>query len=175
MGEKDDTKALLEMALAALKQSNESNERLADIIGSQKRDDRPEHLTMGEMQARRLAEMRGIGIPDPPTEIVPGCTSILRTNGSKSGATFDARCVRGVVCQLLDYKLPEGHDKHLSFGGLVPNGMEMYQPQQISGDGDRQRTPRYDQWLYTFWREDLKMYVGHPLPAHSDPRATKAA
>lgn len=174
MGDREETKALLETMAAALKQSSETNERLAAML-AQKGTDTPEHLSLKEMQAKRMAEMRGEGIPDPPVTIVSGCESILRTNGATRGATFDARIVHDRVCQLLNYKLPEGHDRTVSQGGLVPDGMEMYQPNSISGDGDRQRTGRYDQWLYTFWREDLKLYVGHPLAAHTDPRVQRKA
>jgi hypothetical protein len=178
MGEREELKAQLEEAhrinaatLDALKRLSDTNERLAANVGGG-RSDSPEHLTLAQMNKKRLDEMRGVGIPSPPVTMVPRCTSII------TGATFDAKIVHGVVCEIPNYAYPDGWDRHQNEGGRVPNGMDLYMPGMLdSGEssGGRVRSPAYKQWLYeSFWKADLQFYIGKPLAPHSDPRVTGA-
>lgn len=77
-----------------------------------------------------------------------------------TGSSFRARCrPDGRVLELLDYKEPEGIDKHVSEGGLVPDGAPI-KDQNGRLDAD------YKQWRWTeFWFADLKAWIGKKMPA----------
>jgi hypothetical protein len=60
---------------------------------------------------------------------------------------------------LLDYKEPAGSKISVSAGGMVPDGLTIY-------DNRGQENPNYKQWRYdTFWKLDLNTYRGQPLSA----------
>lgn len=106
-------------------------------------------------------------------EVVEGCLS-------DTGATFDAEVhypplrkegkivgrdpTKGLVKVLLNYQWPDGIDRHVRDGGVVPDGMEM---KEVSGLWIGQETDAYRQWKWDeFMKADNKRYVGKPLPGH---------
>lgn len=129
-----------------------------------------------ELHEKLMASLRGQDQDLEPfhlIEVHQGCLS-------DTGATFDAEvhypalrkggkivgrdAKRGLVKVLSNYTWPEGVDKHVSQGGLVPDGMEM---KELSGQWIGQETDAYRQWKYEeFYKADNKRYVGKPLPAH---------
>jgi hypothetical protein len=150
----------------------------------------PDKKTADETMAEMMAAIRGqsedvakIGL----VQVVDGCTSDLGVqdvDGQQHGATFDAELhfapvvVNGkiigksgapIVRNLLNYKLPAGHDRHLNAGGLVPNGMSM---KELGMDHQEKLSDGYKQWLWeTFWQADLRRFVGRQLPPHVRPQA----
>jgi len=132
-------------------------------------------------------DIAGLGL----VEIVEGCTSDLGAtdaDGTQRGARFDAEVqykpvvVNGkivsksgppTVRNLLNYTLPEGHDRHQAQGGIVPNGMTM---KEIGADHQEKLSDGYKQWLWeSFWQADLRRFVGKQLPAHVRPQAPPVA
>lgn len=114
-------------------------------------------MTPDERHELMMSELRGKGRPGPPESTIEGCRS------EDTGATFNARTVSGKVVNLDAYTLPAGLDKHVSEGGLVPEGMV------ITNEGDDWA---YRQWVWTtFWQADLRRFIGKPLPPSARPRA----
>ncbi len=155
-----------------------------------------EKLSGDEIHARMMKALRGqsdqiaeLGL----VEVIEGCVSDLGApdaEGNMRGATFDAELQyvpvivdgkivgkRGTpICKrIFNYKLPEGYDKHLAEGGVVPAGMTIVTLEAIErGEGDTREG--YGQWLAeTFWHADLKRFVGKQLPQHVRPVLAKTA
>lgn len=103
-----------------------------------------------------VAELKGHNVPSAPYKIV-------RCKSERTESTFGCRVVKsrkfpqGRIISLDDYQHPAGTDKHVTEGGLVPEGM------QIRG-ADGRPTPEYKQWRWeAYWQRDLRDYVGQPL------------
>jgi hypothetical protein len=141
---------------------------------------RASNLTPDQQFHKTLETIRG-STDDVETiglvEVVEGCKSDLGApdaDGTMRGATFDAeihytpvmnggklvaKTSKCRVVQLLRYRWPDGFDKHVSQGGLVPDGLEI--------KSDANARSGYDQWLWeTFLQADTRRFVGKALPAH---------
>lgn len=107
-------------------------------------------MTADEVQRRVMAEIRGEGRPAPVVE------ELFALKSEDTGATFDVVIEGGKVSALPNYRYPEGIDKHIDEGGLVPQGMAI-----VEEGGD---------WGYRLWRtkefwiKDLTRFVGKVLP-----------
>lgn len=106
-----------------------------------------------EAQASMIRKLQGLDRALPPTRRE-------RRKGRETGATFVALIVpnsvfpKGRVERIDDYTHPEGVDRHVQEGGLVPDGMSIRHP----NTGTLQ--PKYKQWLYeAFLLGDLRRFV----------------
>lgn len=102
---------------------------------------------------------RGKDRPPIPVQLIP-CKSPL------TGATFTAKVSPsrkfpgGRIIDLLDYVHPEGTEKHVEEGGLVPKGMIMKRPDGIL-------EAQYKLWRYReFWLKDLQQFNGKPMTSY---------
>jgi hypothetical protein len=148
----------------------------------------PAKLSADEVHAKLMSTLRGqldevreIGL----VEVVECCTSDLGAPdgaGVMRGATFDVevhykpvlidgkivgKSGTGTVKTLINYRYPDGFDRHIKDGGVVPEGMEIH-------DQSKEGAERagYGQWLAeTFWQADLKRFCGRALPPHVRPPA----
>lgn len=172
MAKNEEAEALASVLARVLNPIVERLERLEAVVAP-KEDGA---TSPDELHFKLMASLRGqdqeiesIGL----VEIVHGCMS-------DTGATFDAEVhypplKRGgrvvgkdpkkpIVKVLLNYTWPEGIDKHVADGGLVPDGMDM---KELSGMWVGQETDNYRQWKYDeFTKADARRYVGKPLPSN---------
>ena len=118
---------------------------------------------------------------------------IHRNITANSGAVWDfvISPQSGNVFDLVFVRLPAGSDRHQSAGGIVPDGLPIFNvPQehrpQIDKDGNDQSvvnadtsqlTMQYRQYIReSYTLPDRRQYVGKPMPEHLKPRrADKAA
>ena len=100
-------------------------------------------------------------------ELPPVDVTVIPDVRSQTGATMDLHVAHGIVCQIPNYRYPEGIEAHQDDGGIVPNGMPIR-------DGNGALTTVYKDWKYDeFWKADLNTFVGRPVPHWA--RSTKAA
>jgi hypothetical protein len=97
---------------------------------------------------------------------------------SRTGATFIPRVVcsrpfpKGRVVELLEYTHPEGLDRRIEEGGLVPDGLLPGK----EGQSARGNPIQFKQWKYTnFWKRDLETYVGSSAEFLPPPIAVEQA
>ncbi len=91
----------------------------------------------------------------------PLTTTIVEGIVSATGGKFDVKIDhRNRVVDLLNYTWPEGHDKPVAAGGLVPDGYKIGET-------------LHKHWMWTDFRQaDINAFVGKPLPAHYRPAGT---
>lgn len=98
-----------------------------------------------------------------PTETIKDCKS------PNTGAVFDMFVCNGVCTEIPNYRKPEGHDKHQAEGGLIPNGLQLEDP-------NGKPHPSYLQHCYeAFWQADIRFFVGKPVPPYMRTPSAKAA
>lgn len=177
---KDDTITLDRGALKELVQA-EARALLAQELPKQLA---PAVRTLQEKFESDMGAMRGHDRP-PLVERTIACKSPL------TGSTFTARIVesrgwpQGRIVDLVDYTHPAGIDKHVSDGGIVPDGLTIHIGADRAGkatlpDGTEiavsigDFTPEYKMWSYeTFWKRDLAEFNGKPFAEYI--RAREAA
>jgi hypothetical protein len=122
-----------------------------------------------EKVAALVADLEGKTRPSPRQRLIPGLSR-------RTGATFMFRVVEsrgfkeGRIVELVDYKYPEGVDKHVQDGGIVPDGMMM-----TRADNGKE-LPLFRQWRYdNFWKSDLNEFIGKPLSVRDVEPADLAA
>jgi hypothetical protein len=109
-----------------------------------------------ELMAEALTSIR-YQKPHPQTDVE--CVSL------ETGATFTAIVVasrpypEGRVCRIDGYAHPDGIDRHVKDGGLVPDGIEL----RNRANGEESQDLKNWRWR-TFWQADLLRYIGRPLP-----------
>lgn len=107
--------------------------------------------------------------PAAPSEITEQMVPCI----SPTGATFTARVVKsrtypqGRVVQLDDYRQPEGFDVPARSGGLYPGEVEQIFASNAGSQERKDYSVQFKKWSWeTYWREDLRAFVGKPLPLH---------
>lgn len=148
----------------------------------------PQIRTLEEKFTGDMAAMRGHDRP-PLVERMIACKS------PATGSTFQARIVesrgwpQGKVVDLVDYTHPDGIDKHVADGGIVPDGLNIRIGADRAGkaklpDGTEitisvgDFTPEYKMWKYAeYWKRDLVEFVGKPFAEYirAKPEAAQAA
>lgn len=170
------TESLLLEAVSALKQMGEVNARLMARIDA----------TDGKSQDEvRLEQMRNrLNVPGWETPVIANVIS------ERTECMFDALLASAKpgakVLAILNVRLPKGADRIEKFGGIVPNGTQVYStkdgaPPSLNTDGlDESMVMALNEGMYTReyreWRfgnllhPDRLEYVGKPLPPRMFPK-----
>jgi hypothetical protein len=174
MPKDDGNQSTSELMVEALRLSQQTNARLmARIDALEARDAAAKDAPKDSSEAhRRLIDGARDHAAAHPIKVIPGCLS------PNTKATFDAVLSEaGILIELRNYQLPASALVHAAKGGLVPDGLPIYDPSL--GTLDSLSKP-YRQWRATaFYPQDNTLYVGKPFadylrPAAPAPVATPA-
>lgn len=115
-----------------------------------------EDASPDEQFTAMMRERRGQHLPPLPT-------NLHKCKSHVTGATFDAIVDhKGIVAEIPNYEIPEKAKLSEVNGGVVPDGIPMLD--RVSGKPHK----LYSKWLWeTYWREDLRTFVGKPLPKYA--------
>lgn len=148
---------------AMLEETRAHNARMLAAVEAQRTEAQPFVEASPDVQFKAMSDARrGRDVPPLRTSKVANCLSPV------TSATFTA-CLdhHDRIVRFEDYQEPEGVDKSVDEGGLVPSGLKIGQP-------------LHQQWKWSgYWQADINAHVGKPInkymKAEADERTARLA
>jgi hypothetical protein len=165
-----------EKLLGMLTQVLAENNKLMALVAKQQAS----HVADDDYQAQHDAVQAKLHPPGPDQIVYRAITT-------SSGAVWDfiISPQDKKVFDLAFVRLPEGADRQQKDGGIIPDGLQVYErPQahrpQLDAEGNDHSVVPFDQSEFTmayrqyirenFTLQDRRQYVGKPMPEHLKPK-----